>query len=214
MRIPPLPQVPEPLRGRTVVAIGACALADPQRAAELLAPVRELGEPVADMFRPLAVGDLGTVAMDPVDPMPAAGHAATVGALTPEIAALLAATAEGEQPFSIVELRHLGGAFSRAGAPCALARPDGELLFHVEAVTPPGPPAEAVHAALSELAAQFAPHATGTILPSFLGEIESGPARAAQAFAPDALPRLAALKQRLDDEDRFRFGRPAPRAEG
>lgn len=213
MRIPPLPEVPEPLRGLTVVAVGACVLAGPERAGELLAPVRELGEPIADLFRPLAVGDLGEVAMDPVDPMPAAGHAALVPSLTPEVAELLAGTAVGEQPFAIVELRHLGGAFARAGEPCALARPDGELLFHVEAVTPPGPPAEAAHAALRALAAGIAPHATGAIIPSFLGEVETGPERAVQAYAPGALARLTELKGRIDPGNRFRFGRPIPLAE-
>lgn len=210
LRLPPLPEIPEPLRGRTLVSVSACALADPQRAAELLAPVRDLGEPVADLFRPLEIGELGTVSMEPAGPMPAAGHAAFVPALTPAVASLLASTAEGEQPFALVELRHLGGAFARAGAPCALARPDGELLFHAEAVTPPGPPGEAAHAALRALAARLAPLATEAIVPSFLGELETGPERVAQAFPSESRWRLGALKRDLDPDWRFRFGRPIP----
>jgi FAD/FMN-containing dehydrogenase len=211
IRIPPLPAVPEPLRGRTVTAIGACVLAEPQHAETLLAPVRRLGEPVADLFRPLGVGDLGEVAMDPVDPLPSSGHAELVGSMTPAVQALLAATAEGERPFSIVELRHLGGALARDGVPGPIARIDGELLFHVEAVTPPGPAGAAVRSAIEELAAAAKPHATTAMLPSFLGELESGPARLAQAYAAEARPRLAALKRRYDPDDRFCFGRPIPR---
>ena len=210
LRVPPLPQVPQPLRGRTLVTVSACALAGPERAAELLAPVRELGDPVADLFRPLGPGDLGEVAMDPVDPMPAAGHAVTVAALNDEVAALVAGAAAGEQPFAIVELRHLGGAVDRPGAPCALARPDGQLLLHVEAPMPPGPPGAAAHGALRELAARMAPLATGTVLPSFLGEVETGPERVAQAYAADGRDRLAALKRAHDPGWRLRFGRPIP----
>lgn len=210
LRIPPLPEVPEPLRGRTVVAVGACVLGAPAEAEALLAPVRGLGDPVMDLFRPLGPGDLGEVAMDPVDPMPAVGHAELVGAPTPALQALLASTAEGERPLAIVELRHLGGAFARDGVPSPLARPDGELMFHVEAVTPPGPAGEAARAAVAELAEAIAPHATGTMLPSFLGEIATGPERLAQAYAPDARARLAQLKRDYDPDGRFRFGRFAP----
>ncbi|ADB53167.1 FAD-binding oxidoreductase [Conexibacter woesei] len=211
IRIPPAPAVPEPLRGLTVVAIGACVLGGAARAQELLAPVRSLGDPVVDMMRPLAPGDLGEVAMDPVDPMPAAGHAELVRALTPELQALLASMAEGERPLAIVEVRHLGAAIARAGTTTPLAPLDGELMFHVEAATPPGPAGEAARAAVAELAATLKPHATGAMLPSFLGEIETGPARIAQAYTPQSRPRLAELKRTCDPGDRFRFGRPIPR---
>ncbi|MDO8212968.1 FAD-binding oxidoreductase [Conexibacter sp. CPCC 206217] len=209
LRIPPLPIVPEPLRGRTVTVVSACVEADPARAQELLAPIRALGEPVADMMRPIEIGGLGEVVMDPVDPMPAAGHSDVVAGLTPEVQALLAGTAVGEQPFSMVEVRHLGGALARAGVDGPIARPAGDALFHVETVAPPGPAGEPVRAALRGLADALAPHVVGGPLPSFLGELEPlTPARLAQAYAPEALPRLAALKHRYDPDDRFRFGRP------
>lgn len=208
LRIPPLPEVPEPLRGRTVAAIGACALGDAATGAELLAPIRALGEPIADMLRPLSPADLGEVAMDPVDPMPANGHAVYVGALTPDVQALLASMAEGERPFAVVELRHLGGAIARNGGTSALARPDGELMLHVEALMPPGPAGEATRGALAELAAAMRPHATAHMLPSFLGEVETGPDRIAQAYTAADRARIAQLKRRYDPDHRFRFGRP------
>ena len=210
VRLPPLPQVPEPLRGRTLVSVSACALADPRRAAALLAPMRELSEPVADRFRPLSIEQLGEVALEPADPMPAVGHAAIVPALTAEVAALVAGTAAGQQPFARVELRHLGGAFARPGAPCALARPDGELLLHAEAVTPPGAAGAAARAALRALAARLEPLATATVPPGFLGELETGPERVARAFPSESRWRLGALKRDLDPDWRFRFGRPIP----
>ncbi|HEY4276949.1 MAG TPA: FAD-binding oxidoreductase [Conexibacter sp.] len=204
VRVPPAPFVPEPLRGRTVVQVGACALAEPADAERLLAPVREgLGEPLLDSFAPVEIESLGDLVMEPVEPMPAGGHALTVPALTPEIAALLVATAEGAQPFSVVELRHLGGATSAGETPCALARPDGELLFHVESVTPPGRAGEETRAAMAALMARVVPHATPTVLPSFLGEIDTSAERSAQALAPESRARLAALKRRYDPKGRF-----------
>lgn len=209
IRFPPLPEVPEPLRGITAVAIGACVQCEPAAAEALLAPLRSLRDPIADLFRPLAVDDLGTIAMDPVDPMPAAGHAEVVGTLTPQLQALLAATAEGERPLVIVELRHLGGALARP-ADGPIPRPAGEFLFHAETVVPPGPGGVAARGELARLAEALTPHVAGPPLPSFLGELETGPERLEQAFPAEARARLGRLKRRYDPDDRFRHGRPIP----
>ncbi len=211
MRFPPLPEVPEPLRGVTAVAIGACVEAGMEEAEALLAPLRTLRDPIADLFRPLAVEDLGTIALDPVDPMPAAGHAEVVGALTPALQALLAETAEGERPLAVVELRHLGGALARA-ADGPIPRPAGDFLFHAETVVPPGPAGANARGELLRLAAAVAPRVTGPPLPSFLGELEPITARLEQAFPAAARARLGRLKRRYDPDDRFRFGRPIPPA--
>ncbi|MDO8189501.1 FAD-binding oxidoreductase [Conexibacter sp. JD483] len=212
VRFPPLPEVPEPLRGLTAVSIAACVQRDAAAAEALLAPLRTLGAPLAGSFRPLLPEDLGTIAMDPVDPMPAAGHAEVVATLTPELQALLAETAEGERPLVIAELRHLGGALARAGADAGpIPRPAGEFLFHAETVVPPGPAGAAAHAELARLAQALAPHVAGPPLPSFLGELETGPERLEQAFPAATRARLGRLKARYDPDERFRFGRPVPR---
>jgi FAD/FMN-containing dehydrogenase len=210
IRIPPAPFVPEPLRGITAISISACALAEPAAAEALLAPLRSLGDPLIDGFRPLEIGDLGAVAIEPAEPMPAAGHSEVIGALTPAVRELLAAMAEGERPLAVVELRHLGGALGRPGLPGPIARPAGELLFHAEAVTPPGPAGDAARGAIAALFEALAPQIAGAPLPSFLGELVGGPDRLAQAYAPEAPARLGALKRRYDPDDRFRFGRPIP----
>lgn len=207
VRIPGLPSVPEPLRGVTAVVVSACALADERLATELLAPVRELGGPLADTFRPRSVADLGTIALDPVDPLPTQGHSAIVAELTPELEELLAGAAQGEQPFAIVEARHLGGAVTRMETGCPIARPSGDLLVRGEVVVGPGPSGAAAAAALARFAAAVRPHATGELLPSFLGELETGAERLAQAYTAEGRRRLGALKRRYDPDHRFRFGR-------
>jgi FAD/FMN-containing dehydrogenase len=207
VRLPPLPSVPEPLRGVTAVLVSACALADASVATELLAPVRELGGPLADTFRPLAIDELGSVAMEPVDPLPTQGHSAIVAELTPELEELLAATAQGEQPFAIVEARHLGGAVTRMETGCPIARPSGDVLLHAEVVVGPGPGGAAAAAALARFAAAVRPHATGELLPTFLGELETGAERLAQAYTAEGRRKLAILKRRYDPDHRFRFGR-------
>ncbi len=49
MQFPPLPEVPEFLRGRQMVVIDGAVLGEPEAAAQVLAPLRELG-PEIDMF--------------------------------------------------------------------------------------------------------------------------------------------------------------------
>jgi len=207
LRVPPDPAIPAPLRGRTVVMIGLCAIADPVETDRLLAPIRALGEPIADLVRPLGVGELGEVAMDPTDPMPTWGHADLVEDLTPEIQALLAGTAEGEQPLAVVEARQLGGAFAREREPSAAARPQAGFVFHAEAVAPPGPQGEPARQAIQALADAIGPHAQPGLPPSFIGEAEPGADHTALCFSPATRARLITLQRRYDPDRRFRFGR-------
>jgi FAD/FMN-containing dehydrogenase len=207
VRLPSLSSVPEPLRGVPAVIVSACALADASVATDLLAPIRELGDPLLDTFRTLTIADLGSVAMEPVDPLPTQGHSAIVAELTPELEELLASTAQGEQPFVTVEARHIGGAVTRMETGCPIARPSGDVLLHAEVVVGPGPGGAAAAAALARFAAAVRPHATGELLPTFLGELETGAERLAQAYTAEGRRRLAILKRRYDPHHRFRFGR-------
>ena len=114
LRFPPLPQVPEHLRGQSFVLVEAAILADEDEAAELLQPLRELG-PVMDTVATIPARALSSLHMDPPGPVPGAGDGVLLDDLPPEgIEALLRVAGPGTQsPLLSVEVRHLGGALAR-----------------------------------------------------------------------------------------------------
>ena len=114
-QFPPLPQLPEPLRGRSFVVIGAACLLPPAEADALLRPWRAM-RPDMDTFAVMPPAGLGAVAMDPEDPTPAVGDGMLLGGLPDEgIDALLGETGPGAaSPLLVYELRQMGGAMAES----------------------------------------------------------------------------------------------------
>ena len=72
VRFPPLPEVPEPLRGRAFIVVEAACLGGAASGAELTGPLRRLG-PERDTFAMIPVSALGQLNMDPPQPGPSHG---------------------------------------------------------------------------------------------------------------------------------------------
>ena len=69
LQIPPLPEIPEEIRGRQIVVIDGAVLGTEDEANEILAPLRELG-PEIDTFATVPAASLVRLHMDPEPPMP------------------------------------------------------------------------------------------------------------------------------------------------
>src|SRR5215213_8684808 len=116
MNIPPLPRLPEPLRGRSVVVVkGAYAGERPGDGEEMFRTVREgFGEPIIDTFGKMPVAQMDRISMDPVDPLGVIQHAEILSDLPQEAIDALLRVAGSGSPLTILEIRQLGGALSRA----------------------------------------------------------------------------------------------------
>src|SRR5215472_15174348 len=75
LRLPPLPEVPEPLRGRAFALVEAAYLGDADTGAELIQPLRRLG-PELDTFAMIRAPALAQLHMDPDQPVPGQGDGA------------------------------------------------------------------------------------------------------------------------------------------
>jgi len=75
LRLPPLPEIPEPLRGRAFVMIEAACLGDADTGAELIGPLRRLG-PELDTVAMTPAPALGQLNMDPPQPGASQGDGA------------------------------------------------------------------------------------------------------------------------------------------
>ena len=70
MQMPPIPEIPEPLRGRAFVTIDAAILGDRAFGAEIVQALRDLG-PEIDTFDMVAPVALSRLHNDPEEPVPA-----------------------------------------------------------------------------------------------------------------------------------------------
>jgi hypothetical protein len=127
LNLPPIPDIPEPVRGKSFAVVEAYHLGDPAVADELLAPLRALG-PVNDTIASIPMPALSHVHMDPEQPVPGMGDGLTLQSLPREaLDELLAIAGPGSRfPLLSVEVRHLGGQLDRA-------HPDGGALASIDA---------------------------------------------------------------------------------
>jgi FAD/FMN-containing dehydrogenase len=206
LRLPPLPELPEPLRGRFVVHLRFAHLGPAAEGAELLAPMRAVAPAVLDLVADMPYAAVDAIHMDPVDPMPTWERGATLRELPAEaVDALLAAAGPGvEVPLIMVELRHLGGAVGRpARVPNSVAgRGAAFTLFALGPMA--GPLAETMPAITQALVDRMAPWAARGPLLNFLGC--AGPDRVRRLWDDADLARLLAVKHRLDPGGVFSTG--------
>jgi FAD/FMN-containing dehydrogenase len=211
LQFPPLPELPEPLRGQKFAVVEAVYMGDEASGAELLRPLRELG-PALDTFATVSPDGVSELHMDPPDPVPYTGEGQMLGTLpAAAIDAFVAAAGPGSgSPLVSAEIRHLGGALLRA-APHhgALATFDASHLTFGIGMVFDDETYQANRAQLARLADAFAPYDSGRQYLNFTEE-ETDPAR---FFRADAYRRLQAVKAQVDPGNVFRANHPIPAAD-
>ncbi len=144
LRPPPIPDVPEPLRDRPLLTIDGAFMGSQADGERLIAPLRELGEPIMDTFEQIPVAELSRIHMDPEPPVPARGDGGLIRELPDEAidAFYEVVGPESGSPLVSAELRQLGGAFADApeGAG-ALSHLDADFVMFAVGIVM-GPEAE------------------------------------------------------------------------
>jgi hypothetical protein len=115
LRPPPVPDVPEEIRDRPLLTLGAACIGSQADGEKTIAPLREIGEPIMDTFGQIPAARLSRIHMDPEVPVPGLGHHALVAELPDEAIDAFVGSAgpEAGSPLLLAELRHLGGALGR-----------------------------------------------------------------------------------------------------
>lgn len=197
LQLPPLPQIPEPIRGRQLAMVDG-AICDPGRADEILAPLREL-QPEIDMFGPVPTPALCHIHGDPEEPVPSVSASRMLDALPAEALDALADVAgpESGSPLLFTELRQLGGALGRPGVrDGALASLDGRYVLMALAMAMEPAMAEAGQAYAGTVAETLAPWAADRIYLNFTEQA----ADVQRAYAPEAWERLQEVRSRVDPD--------------
>ncbi len=202
LQLPPLDQIPEPLRARPLVTIGACHAGAVDDGERLVAPLRAFAEPLMDTFAAIPPAGLVGIHMDPEQPSPGITDQAMLGALpTAAIDAFIeAAGPRSGSPLISAELRQAGGALARS-EPGAGAMAELDAAFVFNGVGMPTPElASAIPAALDRIRAALAPWSTGRLFANFADR----PTPADQLYDAETLARLREIKAVHDPDDVIR----------
>jgi hypothetical protein len=198
VRLPPLPELPEALRGRAFAIVEAAFLGEADSGAELIRPLRRLG-PELDTFAMVPPSALGQLNMDPGQPVPATGDGAFLsGFPAAAIDALVAvAVPDAEALLNSIEVRHLGGALARP-APGGGAQPsiDASYLLYAVGATPTPDLTGPVGAHVKAVKDALAPWHAGYDYYDF----KDVPATAAAVLPPASFRRLQEIKAAYDPD--------------
>lgn len=114
VNVPPLPDIPAPLRGRSFVLVEIVYLGGGSEGAELIEPLRAL-RPEIDTITTIPVQELSHLHMDPPGPVPGSGDGMLLKQLSAGLIDDFVDSAAGEAGSALVsaEIRHIGGAVAR-----------------------------------------------------------------------------------------------------
>jgi len=202
LQIPPIPEMPEPLRGRQVVVVEAAFLGTEDEGRELLRPLRDL-EPELDTFATVPAAALTQLHQDPPGPVPGSGEGWMLDAFDAAAAEEIvrAAAMDGTAPLISVEVRHLEGALGRPD-------PNGGVLSHFEApyvmysigVAPVPAAARAAQERIAAIRSAAAPWLSRSAYFNFAeGAVEGG-----SLYPAGVYERLTEIRAELDPDGVFR----------
>ena len=206
-RLPDIPDVPEPVRGRLTVHVRFAHLGTDLEGSLLLQPVRGAAPVLIDDVHRRPYSEADAIHQDPVNPVPFWETGGLLHAFTGESVERLLAVAgrDAELPLLVVEVRLMGGQLARQPEhPNAVPGRDAAYnLFAVGIDVPPT--ATAVRAAGAAVLDALRPELTGRHMANFIGST-TDPAVVLNSYEPETARRLQALKRAWDPTDTFRIG--------
>ncbi len=209
---PPLPILPAAWYGRPVLGLILVWAGDPVAGERVIAPLRAIGTPVAELVRPTPYVALQSM-LD--GGAPAGRHYYWQSHRVPHLADAAIETIIDRvetitSPFSQIVILTTGGAVSRVDpATTALGeRPPGFNVTTIAAWAPPGLDGLRHRTWVREGWERLRPYSAG-VYPNFLSD--EGDAGIVAAYG-DRLPRLTMLKNRYDPDNIFRLNANIPPA--
>lgn len=207
LALPPLPALPEPIRGKRLIHLRYNHTGHPDEAEALLTPMLSTGTKVLEQQGMMAFSTTDVIHRDPTTPLPLFERSAQLRSLNAEAVEALLTTAGPDSNSSLlkVELRLLGGALREPTAvPNAVPGRDGAYSLVMLGVCSPGRRDELENSSAAILKA-MAPWASQNTLANFLGST-TNPDQVRAAYPEPDRERLLTIKRIVDPQNMFRFG--------
>ncbi|MEO8609659.1 MAG: FAD-binding oxidoreductase [Chloroflexota bacterium] len=208
MNFPPIPQVPEFLRGQSAVFVRGCFAGPVEEGKALIQPWLDWMEPMVNQWRLMPFSQVGMISNEPEDPSPGLSTGLWLRELTNEaIDTILkhAISVNGSSAIVVTEIRYAGGAIGKVKADVnAYGNRDANLLLQMIGMAPTPEIEQVLKGQLSQVKEALGSHLTGSVYINFM-EGEEKWARTKDAFLPETYQKLMALKALHDPQNRFRY---------
>ena len=203
---PPAPFLPESIHGKPVVAVVAVHAGDPDAGRELLKPLRDLGDPVADLIDVIPYTAMQSL-LDALWERGAQNYMRSAFVDEIDDAALGALVDQHRakpSPNSEIHLHHFGGAVARVPeSESAFGNRSAQYVLNVIARSPGIDGFEANVDWARDTTQALAPVSRDAAYVNFMGD--AGDDRLRAAYGEAAYDRLVALKRRYDPSNMFRL---------
>ena len=200
--LPPLPEVPESLRGTRAATVTTCYAGPADRGAITLgALTARTPEPIFNGCRPLAPADLGNLWNAPTTPLPGRIRSELLTGLPDEAIGELLRLAgrDADSPIMLAQLRHLGGALAQdpPDGGGAIGHCGAAYQLELLGMAPTPQADQAVRDRQHAISDALARWTTGTIMPGFAELPED---TAERVYPAATRRRLRRVKARYDPD--------------
>ena len=209
---PPAPFLPEEWHGKKLVALIGCYSGDPDEGMKALQPLRDLGDPVADLVGPMPYTQMQGL-IDALWPKGTQAYmkAGYLRELDDHAIETIASYHQNAtSPSSEIHIQHFGGAIARVGED-ETAYGERQAPFVLNAIASTHEPTGGLdtHVAWAQrLYAEIEPSLTGGAYINFLSA--EGQERVRAAYGAEKFDRLRALKDRYDPTNLFHLNQNIP----
>ena len=202
LNVPPLPDIPEPLRGGSFINVEIVHLGSEEAGKAASEPIRALGGAM-EMGGMLDAEGLNHFHMDPPEPVPAVGGAHMMfDELTAEAVDAVVAMVgpEAKHPLLMFEMRHIGGALDRVPENAgARGRLPGKIVTYGAGMAMDAETAVAIESHIEKVDAALRPYDSGHRYLNFVEHKEGTPAM----YEGGEHARLAAIRAEYDPTQLF-----------
>jgi FAD/FMN-containing dehydrogenase len=211
MVAPPMPFLPKEAHGKVMVMALISYAGDVSTGERVLAPLRELAEPIADMVRPMKYPEIYALFGEEAGPGPTHDVAQSlfVDEIDRDLAeAIVEHLRASSAPLAVSQLRVLGGAAARVPVDeTAYAHRGRRIMVANGAIFERADETPIHQAWLESLVGSLAQDDAGVYV-NFLGD--EGASRVREAYPGSTWDRLVSVKRRYDPTNLFRLNQNIP----
>jgi FAD/FMN-containing dehydrogenase len=200
LHAPDAPFVPEPMRGKSFVTLMMLFAGAPETGAALVEPLRRIDGLLMDQVGPRPFTTVDQVSQDPVDPLPHVLWSTMLRDVTDaSIDDFVSISPRGAEPYTIMEIRHVGDGVRPAPDRQGLAHWSGDFLLMTITVTPMPEALAAAKSMAEGFDRRFADTSSGLVPLNFVAE----PSDVGRAYTAEHMKRLLAIKTSYDPGNVF-----------